>query len=93
LALKIKKDEYESFRNVGISYRKVGRDDMVQYFSDRLRDYVSNSVYCLYSGGEIYVIVYHKVFDQFCDRFKNDPKYSWDKMAKVLGDALDYLRG
>ena len=68
-------------------------EDMAQYFSDKLREYVPNSVYCLYSGGGIYVMVHHKVFDQFCDRFKNDPKEPWDKMAKVLGDALDYLIG
>jgi len=72
---------------------KKAVEDMAQYFSDRLREYVPNSVYCLYSGGGIYVMVHHKVFDQFCDRFKNDPNESWDKMVKVLGDALDYLIG
>jgi hypothetical protein len=72
---------------------KTAVEDMAQYFSDRLRDYVSNSVYCLYSGGGIYVMVHHKVFDQFYDRFKNDPKEPWDKMAKVLGDAFDCLVG
>ena len=72
---------------------KKAVEDMAQYFSDRLREYVPNSVYCLYSGGGIYVMVHHKVFDQFCDRFKNDPEESWDKMAKVLGNAFDYLIG
>jgi|ERR1035437_6709321 hypothetical protein len=72
---------------------KKAVEDMAQYFSDKLREYVPNSVYCLYSGGGIYVMVHHKVFDQFCDRFKNDPEEPWDKMAKVLGDALDYLIG
>jgi hypothetical protein len=72
---------------------KKAVEDMAQYFSDRFRDYVPNSVYCLYSGGGVYVMVHHKVFDQFCDRFKSDPNESWDKMAKVLGDALDYLIG
>jgi len=70
---------------------KKAVEDMTQYFSDKLREYVPNSVYCLYSGGGIYVMVHHKVFDQFCDRFKNYPKEPWDKMAKVLGDAFDYL--
>ena len=72
---------------------KKAVEDMAQYFSDRLRDYVPNSVYCLYSGGGIYVMVHHRVFDLFCDRFKNDPENPWDKMAKVLGDAFDFLIG
>ena len=72
---------------------KKAVEDMAQYFSDRLREYVPNSVYCLYSGGGIYVMVHHKVFDLFCNRFKNDPENPWDKMAKVLGDAFDSLIG
>jgi 6-pyruvoyl-tetrahydropterin synthase len=72
---------------------KKAVEDIAQYFSDRLREHVPNSVYCLYSGGGIYVMVHHNVFIPFYDRFKNDPKEPWDKMARVLGDAFDYLIG
>jgi uncharacterized protein YutD len=66
---------------------------MAQYFSNKLCEYVPNSVYCLYSGGGIYVMVHHKVFDQFFDKFRNDPNDQWDKMSQVLGNAFDYLIG
>ena len=72
---------------------KKAVEDMAQYFSDRLREYVPNSVYCLYSGGGIYVMVHHKVFDPFFDKFRNDPHDQWDKMSQVLGNAFDYLIG
>jgi hypothetical protein len=72
---------------------KKAVEDMAQYFSNILREYVPNSVYCLYSGGGIYVMVHHKVFDQFFDQFRNDPKDPWDKMSQVLGNAFDHLIG
>jgi hypothetical protein len=72
---------------------KKAVEDIAQYFSDRLREYVPNSVYCLYSGGGIYVMVHHKTFSQYYERYfsNTDPKCTWDKMVSVLGDAFDYL--
>ena len=72
---------------------KKAIEDIAQYFSDRIREYVPNSVYCLFSGGGIYVLVYHKAFSQYYERYlsNSDPKYTWDKMISVLGDAFDYL--
>lgn len=72
---------------------KKAVEDIAQYFSDKLRKYLPNSVYCLYSGGGIYILVHHKVFNQYYNRYLSnpDPKYSWDKMLSVLGDAFDYL--
>lgn len=64
---------------------------MAQFYSDKLREYAPNSVYCLYSGGGIYVMVHHRVFDQYFDTFRQHPKEPWDKMIQVLGDALDFL--
>jgi hypothetical protein len=74
---------------------KKAVEDIAQYFSDRLREYLPNSVYCLYSGGGIYVMVHHKAFSQYYDRYISsiDPNLSWDKMFSVLGDAFDYLIG
>jgi hypothetical protein len=72
---------------------KKAVEDFAQYSSDRLSEYVPNSVYCLYSGGGIYVLVHHKAFSQYYNRYLTNPdsKYSWDKMLSVLGDAFDYL--
>ena len=72
---------------------KKAVEDIAQFYSDKLREYVPNSVYCLYSGGGIYVMVHHKAFSQYYGRYLSnpDPKYSWDKMLSVLGDAFDYL--
>jgi len=72
---------------------KKAVEDIAQYFSDRLREYLSHSVYCLYSGGGIYVMVHHRAFSQYYDRYLSnpDPKCNWDKMLSVLGDAFDYL--
>lgn len=72
---------------------KKAVEDIAQYFSDRLREYLPNSVYCLYSGGGIYIMVHHKVFSQYYERFLSnpDPDLSWDKMLGVLSDAFDYL--
>jgi len=72
---------------------KKAVEDLAQFYSDKLSEYVPNSVYCLYSGGGIYVMVHHRVFSQYYDRYlsNTDPKLSWDKMLSVLGDAFDYL--
>lgn len=66
---------------------------LAQFFSDKLRAFAPNSVYCLYSGGGIYILVHHKVFQSFYDAYLNDkdPEHSWDQMISVLGDALDQL--
>jgi hypothetical protein len=72
---------------------KKAVEDIAQYFSDKLREYIPNSVYCLYSGGGIYVMVHHKAFSQYYERYLSNPnpKCNWDKMLSVLGDAFDYL--
>ncbi len=68
---------------------KKAVEDMAQYFSDRLRAYAPNSVYCLYSGGGIYVVVHHKVFEPYFEKFKNSA--DWHEMLHVLLDAFNLL--
>jgi hypothetical protein len=70
---------------------KKAVEDMAQYFTDELRKYIPNSVYVLYSGGGIYVMIHHRVFEAYFQRFKvND---DWDMMLKVLLDSFDCLIG
>ena|SRR5665647_771888 len=70
---------------------KKAVEDMGQYFSNALREYLPNSVYCLYSGGGMYLLIHHKALDKFYSKYLNNPKskYSWDYMFRVLGDAFD----
>ncbi|MEN6290441.1 MAG: hypothetical protein ABFD07_00290 [Methanobacterium sp.] len=66
---------------------------LAQYFTDKLRKYAPNSVYVLYSGGGIYIMVHHKVFEKFYSEYLNDknPEYPWSTMLQALGDAFDLL--
>ena len=72
---------------------KKAVEDMGQFFSDFLREYLPNSVYCLYSGGGIYLLIHHRTLDQYYNKYlrRTDPAYSWDYMFRVLGDAFDGL--
>lgn len=64
-------------------------EELTQFYSDKLRDCLPNSVYCLYSGGGIYVMVHHKAFDCYVNRFINTDQ--WDMMIRTLQDAFDAL--
>jgi hypothetical protein len=70
---------------------KKAVEDMGQFFSDLLREYLPNSVYCLYSGGGVYLLIHHKSLQQYYDRYLNstDPVYTWEYMFQVLGNAFD----
>ena len=70
---------------------KKAVEDMGQFFADKLREYAPNSVYCLYSGGGIYVMLHHKVFEPYFEKFRNTDE--WDVMFMTLLDAFDYLIG
>jgi len=72
---------------------KKAVEDMGQFFSDFLREYLPNSVYCLYSGGGVYLLIHHKSLQQYYDRYLNsaDPVYTWEYMFQVLGNAFDML--
>src|SRR5665647_2228691 len=70
---------------------KKAVEDMGQFFADKLREYAPNSVYCLYSGGGIYVMLHHKIFEAYFEKFRNTDE--WDIMFMTLLDALDFLIG
>jgi hypothetical protein len=70
---------------------KKAVEDMGQYFSNYLREYIPNSVNVAFSGGGIYVMVHHKAFDVYFEKFKGSQER--DVMLLTLLDAFDALIG
>jgi len=68
---------------------KKAVEDMGQYFSNMLREYAPNSIYCLYSGGGIYVLMHHGCFEPYFTRYRNNMDYNWHKMMRILIDSFD----
>lgn len=57
--------DVEHGKDIHVPDVKKAVEDMAQYFTGKLREYTPNSVYVLYSGGGIYVLVHHAIFKQF----------------------------
>lgn len=70
---------------------KAAVEAMAQFYCDKLREFLPNSIYCLYSGGGIYVVVHHKVFEQYFAKFRI--REDWDDLLRVLLDSFDALIG
>lgn len=70
---------------------KAAVEAMAQFYCDRLRERLPNSVYCLYSGGGIYVTVHHKVFEPYFAKFRL--REDWEGLLRVLLDSFDALIG
>lgn len=70
---------------------KAAVEAMAQFYCNKLREFLPNSIYCLYSGGGIYVMVHHGVFEPYFDRFRVSEE--WDNLLKVLLDSFDALIG
>jgi len=68
---------------------KKAVEEMAQFVADKLRQYIPNSVYVLFSGGGINVYVHHQVFSRYFEKFQDSE--DWDLMLLVLLDAFDYL--
>lgn len=66
-------------------------EDMAQFFTDQLRVYLPDSVYVLYSGGGIYIMLHHGAFEKYFDRFRYSD--DWDMMLLTFLDAFDCLIG
>ena len=60
-----------------------------QFFSDRLREYAPNSVYCLFSGGGIYIFLHHEVLSPYFDKIAFCGNEDYIKFVKTLTDALN----
>lgn len=74
---------------------KKAVEELAQHFTDKLRQHAPNSVYVLYSGGGIYIMVHHRVFSAYYLKYHEnlDPEYTWDAAISILGDAFDLLIG
>jgi hypothetical protein len=61
-----------------------------QFFCDRLREHAPNSVYCLFSGGGIYVFLHHEVLTPFFEKiaFCSSPD-DYVSFVRALTDALN----
>jgi hypothetical protein len=70
---------------------KAAVEAMAQFYCDRLRERLPNSVYVLYSGGGIYVMVHHKVFEPYFAKFRL--REDWEGLLRVLLDSFDALIG
>ncbi|MBN1134285.1 MAG: hypothetical protein JXA38_05120 [Methanosarcinaceae archaeon] len=73
---------------------KKAVEDMGQYFCDKLREHAPNSIHVLFSGGGIYVLVHHKVIEEYFNRFRNSNE--WERMFTILlnayGQVINDLR-
>lgn len=70
---------------------KKAVEDMAQFYADKLREHAPNSVYCLYSGGGIYVMVHHKVFERYFETYRSHE--DWDARLLTLMDSFDAIIG
>ena len=68
---------------------KEAVESMASFFVSKLKEICPNSIYCLYSGGGIYVLIHHGVFEEY---FKNYPEKLEEQKAidtDILTDALN----
>lgn len=70
---------------------KKAVEDMAQHYTNRLREFLPNSVSVAFSGGGIYVLVHHKVFERYFEKFNESEDR--DVMILTLLDAFDCLIG
>jgi hypothetical protein len=70
---------------------KKAVEDMAQFYSNKLREHAPNSIYCLYSGGGIYVMVHHRVFDRYFETYRS--REDWNVKLLTLTDSFDALIG
>lgn len=75
--------------NITDSEVKKSVELMAQYYVDIFKKYCPDSVYCLFSGGGIYVMLDHRTFKAYFERFRDAG--DWDKMLMVLLNAFDDL--
>lgn len=68
---------------------KAAVESLAQFYSDKFREYLPNSVYLLYSGGGIYVLIHHSVFENYFKQYQNEP--DWLVRLQALYDAFNAL--
>jgi hypothetical protein len=79
--------DHEHGKDIHDSNVKEAVEAMAQFFTNKLLEYCPNSVYVLFSGGGIYVMLHHNVFKEYFERFQKVDE--WDMMLLTLLDSLD----
>jgi hypothetical protein len=87
-------DTVDTVNGHGVNIRepevKQAVEAAAQFFCDRLREYAPNSVYCLFSGGGIYVFLHHGVLARFFDNIaSSESKDNYSRFVRTLPDALN----
>ena len=87
-------DTVDTVNGHGINIRepevKKAVEAAAQFFCDRLRQYALNSVYCLFSGGGIYVFLHHGVLAPFFDKIALcGSKEDYVSYVRTLTDAFN----
>ena len=86
-------DTVDAVNGHGVNIRdpeaKEAVEAMATYFASKLREHAPNSVYACFSGGGIYVLVHHGVFQEYLNRFALSTDY--EKFVSTLTDALNTL--
>jgi hypothetical protein len=68
---------------------KKAVEDMGQYYAERLRTHAPNSVHVLFSGGGIYVLLHHKVIEDYFRRYISSNE--WERWLNILLKAYGYV--
>lgn len=87
-------DTVDTVNGHGVNIRepevKQAVEAAAQFFCDKLRFYAPNSVYCLFSGGGIYVFLHHEVLAPFFHRIAfTGSKDDYTRYVRTLTDALN----
>ena len=75
--------------NIGEPEVRQAVEAAAQFVCDRLIEYAPNSVYCLFSGGGIYVFPHHEVLKQLFDRLVSYGTEDYVVYIRTLTDALN----
>jgi hypothetical protein len=84
-------DTVDEVNGHGVNIRdpaaKEAVEAMATYFANKLREHTPNSVYACFSGGGIYILVHHGVFQKYLDSRMSEPDYAGT--VSNLTDALN----
>lgn len=70
---------------------KEAVESMATFFVSKLKAICSNSIYCLYSGGGIYIMIHHGVFEEHFKNHLNLPEEQRAEQTDTLTDALNQV--
>jgi len=88
-------DTVDDVNGHGINIRepevKEAVEAAAQWYADKFRKFAPNSVYCLFSGGGVYVLLHHEVLKKYFKRISFCGREDYIKFIKTLTDAINDL--